>query len=134
MTYGLGLVLLNTSAYSIIVLTEHIYGIFWIGFKILVSQTYIKTLMSHSVLTTDVSGITFIRYTYFKRLENKLIKMSLEANNPKALYSISTICLMGGQPLIACRSYYLSWLWLKKIWIIFFLDIHTKNTLKISKA
>ena len=50
--------------------------------------------MSHSVLTTDVSGITFIRYTYFKRLENKLIKMSLEANNPKALYSIATICLM----------------------------------------
>jgi hypothetical protein len=63
MTYGSGLVLLNTSAYSIIVLTEHIYGIFWIGFKILVSRTYIKTLMSHSVLTTDVSGITFIRYT-----------------------------------------------------------------------
>jgi len=50
--------------------------------------------MSHSVLTTDVSGITFIRYTYVKRLESKLIKMSLEANKPKALYSIATICVM----------------------------------------
>ena len=55
--------------------------------------------MSHSVLTTDVSGITFIRYTYVKRLESKLIKMSLEANKPKALYSIATICLIEENPL-----------------------------------
>jgi hypothetical protein len=42
--------------------------------------------------------ITFIRYTYVKRLESKLIKMSLEANKPKALYSIATICLMEENP------------------------------------